>query len=87
MNLNLEIRRNADGVIATDVWPRWEHGTSCWEDGNFACDCNRGDFFNHAQGAADSDEACGSDRYSVRLSDADTGAILYDELGRQQEKA
>lgn len=80
MNLKLEIRRNADGAMATDIWRDWNFNVFWWEEGNAACDCNRGDFFNQALGDMDSDEPCGDDRYSVRLSDADTGEVLYDEL-------
>ena len=81
MNLKLEIRRNSDGVIATDIWPDWECNTYWWEDGNASCDCNRELFFLRAIGEDEPiDTECGDDRFSVRLSDADTGLVLYDEL-------
>lgn len=81
MNLKLEILRNADGVIATDVWTGWNYNTYWWKEGNASCDCNRELFFVRARNEDDPDEAeCGDGRFSVRLSDADTGEILYDEL-------
>ena len=81
MKLKVEIRRNSDGVIATDVWPDWNYNTFWFEEGNGACDCNRELFFSRASKEKEPDELeCGDDRFSVRLSDSDTGEILYDEL-------
>lgn len=81
MNLKLEIRRNADGMIATDIWSDWEYNTYWWEEGNASCDCNRELFFVRARKEDEPDETeCGEDRFSIRLSDADTGKVLYDEL-------
>lgn len=81
MNLKLEIRRNADGVVATDIWKDWDYNTYWWEDGNASCDCNRELFFLRARNEDDSEDTeCGDKRFSVRLSDADTGEVLYDEL-------
>ena len=82
MNLKLEIRRNADGVTATDVWSDWKFSEFWWSDGNASCDCNRELFFVRAQGGNDreADIACSEGRFSVRLSDADSGQVLYDEI-------
>lgn len=81
MNLKLEIRRNSDGEVATDVWANWEHNTYWWEDGNASCDCNRELFFLSARSEDEPDDTeCSEGRFSVRLSDADTSEILYDEL-------
>lgn len=81
LNLKIEIRRNADDAIATDVWPDWEYNTFWWKNGNASCDCNRGLFFAHAKGESDEpDHECSYGQYSVRLSNADTGAVLYDEF-------
>jgi hypothetical protein len=78
MNLRVEIRRNSDGALAVDTWPDWDFNEYWWSDGNASCDCNRELFFQHARGEPESDEPdCGDGGYSVRLSDADTGAILY----------
>lgn len=82
ISLNLEIRRNADGVIATDMWTDWEFNTYWWNEGNAHCDCNRELFFLRARNEDDEAEIdCSHGRYSVRLTNADTGEVLYDELG------
>jgi len=82
MNLKLEIRRNADGVVTSQVWPSWDFNVFWWEEGNASCDCNREDFFLQAQGedTDDNESECSNGRYSVRCSDADTGVVLYDEF-------
>ena len=82
MKLKVEIRRNADGQIATDTWLDWEFNQFWWEDGNAQCDCNRSLFFERAKGGSPDigEVECSDGKYSVRLSDADTGAVLYDEL-------
>jgi len=82
IRLKLEIRRNADGVVATEVWKDWDFNVYWWEEGNASCDCNREDFFLRAQGESmdDHDSDCGGSRYSVRCTDADTGLVLYDEF-------
>lgn len=82
MKLKVEIRRNSDGFVTTDVWENWQYNTFWWEEGNASCDCNRERFFNSALGLEDADEEteCSDDRYSVRLSDATTEKILYDEF-------
>jgi hypothetical protein len=45
---------------------------------------NRWLFFDRAQGKEDEHDwdgvECSDGNYSVRLSDADTGAVLYDEI-------
>lgn len=90
MSLKLEIRRNADGVVVSDTWTGWSwHGAFWWQEGNARCDCNRELFFLQAQGIDtddldDDDTPCTEGRYSVRLSDAKTGAVLYDELVARQ---
>lgn len=81
MNLKLEICRNSDGEVATDFWANLEYNTYWWERGNASCDCNRELFFLRARNENDPDDTeCSDGRFSVRLSDADTGEILYDEL-------
>jgi len=36
-----------------------------WEEGNYACDCNRGDFFARAGGESDPHQPCGDFAYEV----------------------
>jgi hypothetical protein len=82
MDLLVEIRRNADGVVATDMWPDWAYHEYWWTCGNASCDCNRELFFARATHNPDPDETeCGETRFSVRLSDADTDEILLNEFG------
>lgn len=60
-----------------------EHpSTYIWEDGNYACDCNRGLFFQYAAGVApdDADSDCGDGRFSVQLINPQTGTVYYDEF-------
>ena len=80
IQLKVQIRRNSDGVIAEEVWPDWQYNTFWWEEGNASCDCNRELFFLRARAEKDIDAECGYDRFNVRLSNADTGEVLYDEF-------
>lgn len=49
-----------------------------WSEGNFACDCNRGNFFAGAGGDDDSDCPCGGERYTVRITAPD-GSVFYED--------
>lgn len=81
MNLKLEVRCNSTMKMVVDVWSDWSYNTYWWEEGNAACDCNRSLFFSRALGLEDNEDIiCSQGKYSVRLSDADTGETLYDEL-------
>lgn len=81
IDLKLEIRRNADNVIATDVWKDWEYNTYWWEEGNASCDCNRELFFCRALELPAPEECvCSEKRYSIRLTDNNTGEVLYNEF-------
>ena len=82
MRMRVEIRRNSDGEIATDVWENWSHhGVFWWTEGNAGGDCNRGDWFDQARDGSYNDNQCSEGKFSVRLTNADTGEILYNELG------
>lgn len=81
IDLKVEIRRNEDGTIATDVWKDWEYSAAWWQAGNASCDCNREVFFCRALGLDESDEIeCGRSKYSVRLTDNNSGIMLYSEF-------
>lgn len=58
------IRRNRDGVVRKvqtgGFWSRF-----WFEDGNGACDCNRGKMFAEAGGEEDPNEDCGDDAYTI----------------------
>jgi hypothetical protein len=83
MKLKIEIRRNGDGAVATDMWENYEHHGLFWwsRDGNAGCDCNRELFFCRAMGADEpEDPACGYGKYSIRLTNCDTAEVLLDEI-------
>lgn len=48
--------------------------TYIWEEGNFACDCNRQLFFDG------SDADCGDERFDVNLQNPKTGGYFYKEF-------
>lgn len=80
MNLRVEILRISDGILHTDIWIDWGFNVYWWEDGNASCDCNRKLFFHRAVGEEVlGSETCGHGGYRVRLSNADTDEVLYDE--------
>jgi hypothetical protein len=54
--------------------------TFIWEDGNYACDCNREIFFNRAIGEDAPDRDCGDGAYLVQLFNPVDGSVYYDEF-------
>ena len=56
-----------------------------WEEGNYACDCNRGEFFLSTQGFKDEDDFaeyewnCSEEKYSVNLVNPNDGKVFYKE--------
>lgn len=53
-----------------------------WEEGNYACDCNRGLFFGRGKGVSpelDLGYLCGESRYSVLGYDRETGALVLSD--------
>lgn len=86
----VRIRRNSDGRVASfhtsvarEYAPNQEDGYFMWEEGNYACDCNRYIFFCEAVGEPeDEDEEspnhlCGSSRYSVLDITFEDGQVFY----------
>lgn len=72
------IKRVSGGVcIDVPMDLEWDyvndHSQFWWEEGNFACDCNRADTYG------DEDQTCGSSRYLVRIMLPD-GSVPYDEI-------
>jgi len=53
-----------------------------WQEGNYACDCNRYLFFQRsANEEEDLDKKnCGDDKYSVQIYNPKNGEILYNEF-------
>lgn len=77
----LEIKRVSDGEIRQGSKPEpwYEHSDFVWGEGNYCCDCNRGDFFASMGKEKDPDTECSHGLFSVRLKDAATGAVLYQD--------
>lgn len=52
-----------------------------WGDGNYACDCNRANFFADAKGIehGPTQFPCGDGRYRVKITDLETGNLLYED--------
>lgn len=81
------IRRVSDGVQADcPMKSDWDDLSEFWwSEGNFACDCNRGDCFHRALTSEDTDEECGDDRYQVRITLPD-GTVPYDEITEKEQR-
>jgi hypothetical protein len=68
-------------VWTSDIeWGDVEHPAFIWEEGNFACDCNRAQFFARAIGAPEPTcPPCGDWRYVIdQITDAN-GVVVYTE--------
>ena len=83
----VEIRQNSTGTIreyASRELLMDGEDTPCtylWSEGNYACDCNRGDFFAQANDEdKDYDGGCGDTAYSVRLRNKKNGRVYYSEF-------
>ena len=78
---DVEIRRVADGQTRT--YRTWESADTvefAYGDGNSACDCNRSLYFAYAAGGPyRPDATCGDGAYAVRIRDAETGAVVYED--------
>ena len=82
------IKQVASGIVADyrPTFPFYTHGTFLWQDGNFACDCNRCIFWEETMGVEEPDvdcdddggPACGDDKYRVRIV-ANDGTVLYQD--------
>jgi hypothetical protein len=83
----VEIRENATGNVRIYHDNAWledrdhEPSTFIWDDGNYACDCNRATFFAEAVGEPDPDRECGDGAFAVRLRNKVNNRIFYDEFG------
>lgn len=76
------VRRNSDGAISQSRWQFWDWSSEwpeyIWEEGNYACDCNRAIFFASGRGEPQPDRACGMNDYAVRVIGPD-GVTLYED--------
>lgn len=64
---------DADGYLDDGVFFEY-----IWSEGNYACDCNRANFFARAAGEDDPDRECGDGRYAVKIFDID-GKTIYED--------
>lgn len=76
--LRVCIKRLADGEVRTITEEPSKSWGYAWSDGNFGCDCNREIMFDNKDDR-ETEEECGESRYAVRIFDAETGEMLYDE--------
>ena len=78
-----ETRAFADDTEYTLEWDDQNQNPSLfiWEDGNYACDCNRALFFGYAKGEkyGDIKSPCGEWRYSVLGYDRETKALVFED--------
>ena len=79
VKMTIEIRRNSDGAMR-GPFPADSYLTVYeWSEGNGACDCVRSEvFYGNECGE------CGDLAFSIRLCDAATGEVIYDELEEEQ---
>lgn len=85
-DIDVHMRRVADGqtrvfrhnALRDDDEP-WS--PFIWEEGNFSCNCNRGQFFAGAGNEDDPNHECGDGMYLVRIVRVSDGEVLYDEQG------
>lgn len=82
-----EIRDNATGVIRECPCKEILNNDAAepnrfnWDEGNYACDCNRRLFFARAGGESEpKDVECSWNRFSVRLRNKHTGRVYYNEF-------
>ncbi len=77
--ISVEIKDVATGEIRlhkTMMFPPPD-GLFIWEEGNYACDCNRAVFFDPTRSEK---TACSDGRFQVRITD-DAGQVVYNEFG------
>ena len=77
----LSIRKNATGEIRRRDWEEDEpFNPYIWEEGNYACDCNREAWFE----GPDCERSCSDHRFSIQIERKDTGAVIYSEFTHGQ---
>lgn len=70
MSYSVRIRDTTTGIERTIEKPgEWDDGSDfMWNEGNYACDCNRRLFFARAAGLPDPEpNPCGEGRYSATI--------------------
>ena len=73
----LRIRKDSTGEVRCRDWEvEDEFEPYIWEEGNYACDCNREAWFE----GSDCERSCSDQRFSIQIERKDTGALLYSEF-------
>lgn len=73
----LSIRKDSTGEVRRCDWEvEDEFEPYIWEEGDYACDCNREAWFE----GSDRERSCSYHRFSIRIERKDTGALLYSEF-------
>lgn len=80
----VKIRENSSGEVREseyDYNENEDHDSRfyLWEEGNWACDCNRSIIFHRSSSGLE-DIECGNELYSIQITDRETKEILYDEF-------
>lgn len=86
MDVTISIKKNATGEVRS--YPSTLNADECgdhtmwiWEEGNYACDCNRALFFARAsEEDEDWEHPCTDGEYSVNIV-ASSGENVYSEFG------
>jgi hypothetical protein len=82
--VDVHLLRVSDNVerVSRDTAPLASDVTICtflWEEGNYACDCNRYLLFQRAGGDSEEDIRCSQGQYTVWITNPADGRVLYDE--------
>jgi len=92
VTLQADIRENSTGVVREYTMPaplekEEKLSTWIWEEGNYACDCNRRLFFGYAIGEDydDIDHPCGDSLFSVRIRNPRTKTVFYSDFVEDDE--
>ena len=83
MILKIQIRRNRDGSIATYTeTDDYFASPTVWDWQSYSCDCCRAELFISVRKelADDIDIACGADRFAVRITNTDTGELIFSDF-------
>lgn len=87
--INAHIRNNKTGEVrvhddSISMYPNGSPNAFIWEEGNYACDCNRSLFF-HNWGPESDAQACTETEFSVNLSNKVDGVVFYREFDEKKE--
>ena len=75
------IKKTTTGETREHLIEDYDDSNFIWEDGNYACDCNRELFFERACGKEPDDVNCGSKKYLVNIEV--NSVIVYEEYAKE----